>query len=257
MTTAVLLHGAYGAPGDWTAPRGDVDLAAVEPAIDGLLSGNELDRLGVDDIAERLLGRLEEGLPSGQLILAGYSLGARLALGLAVRPGVAERTTGLLLVSGTAGLESTDERRRRAATDDGRANALVADPAAFLRSFWTLPMFAGLDGHPDRDALLARRIARASRDPDRLGRLMSGLSVGRTAPLWSRLGEVKAKSIVLCGARDRDYVGVGTRLAEGIPGAELRVIQGAGHALLLEAPTEVGRALRDLARSFQPFARPS
>jgi 2-succinyl-6-hydroxy-2,4-cyclohexadiene-1-carboxylate synthase len=253
MTTAVLLHGAYGAPSDWTEPLSGLqlpfELPVSAPALDEQLTAAELDRFEVDEIAVRLLDRLEERLPAGPLVLGGYSLGTRLALGLAVRPSVASRLQGLLLVSGTAGLESPDERRRRSDIDDERAQALVEDPQAFLRAFWSLPLFAGLSSHHRREALLEQRTQRAAIDPVRLAKLMRGLSVGRMAPLWSLLGDIPAKTLVLCGEADVDYVRQGRRLAEAFPHGRQGIIERAGHALLLEAPAEVGRALSEL---FEP-----
>jgi 2-succinyl-6-hydroxy-2,4-cyclohexadiene-1-carboxylate synthase len=249
MTTAVLLHGAYGAPEDWEPALDGLDLATLRPALDAQLAPEELDTLDVDDIAPRLLDRLEARLPRGRLVLGGYSLGARLALGLVVRPSVAARTDGLLLVSGTAGLEAPAERAARAVLDDERATALERDPAGFLRSFWSLPLFAGLAHHPLREEQLARRIAQAALSPSRLARLMRGVSVGRMAPLWSALAEVRSKTVVLCGADDLDYVRHGRRLVDALPEATLQVFDGAGHALLLEAPSAVGRALGSLMRS--------
>jgi pimeloyl-ACP methyl ester carboxylesterase len=249
VTTAVLLHGAYGSPDDWTHVCDGVGLTVSCPALDEQLAPEELAGTDVEAIGPRLLDRLEERLPSGPLVLGGYSLGARLALGLAQRPSVAARTQGLLLVSGTAGLEGPEERAVRAALDDTRAAALAADPAGFLRAFWSLPLFAGLDAHPWREALLAARIARATAHPARLARLMRGLSVGRMAPLWSDLGRVQARSTVLCGALDVDYVRHGRRLAGSLPDATLQVVGGVGHALLVEAPQEVRRALDTLVRS--------
>ncbi|MFM2152762.1 MAG: 2-succinyl-5-enolpyruvyl-6-hydroxy-3-cyclohexene-carboxylic-acid synthase [Pseudomonadota bacterium] len=246
MTSVVLLHGAYGSPDDWAPALEWAGVAAICPALDATLAAAELEDLHVDDIAPRLVDRLEATLPPGALVLGGYSLGARLALALAARPSVAARLAGLLLVSGTAGLEAPKERAARAALDDERAAALRNDPAGFLKTFWSLPLFAGLAHHPLRERLLARRIEQASRDPAGLARLMRGLSVGRMPPLWDELADLQAGTVVLCGAQDVDYVRLGRRLAETLPDARLRVVEGSGHALLLEAPEAVGRELRAL-----------
>jgi 2-succinyl-6-hydroxy-2,4-cyclohexadiene-1-carboxylate synthase len=249
VTTAVLLHGAYGAPDDWDCVCEDLPVAASRPALDAQLAPEELDATDLDALGERLLDRLEERLPPGPLVLGGYSLGARLALALAQRPGVGGRLSGLLLVSGTGGLEAAKERAARAALDDERAEALTADPAAFLRAFWSLPLFAGLETHPRREELLAARVARASKDPARLSRLMRGLSVGRMAPLRGDLGRLTATTaLVLCGANDIAYVQYGRRLAQSLPRARLAIVEDAGHALLLEAPMAVRRALDTLVR---------
>jgi 2-succinyl-6-hydroxy-2,4-cyclohexadiene-1-carboxylate synthase len=48
---------------------------------------------------------------------------------------------------------------------------------------------------------------------------------------------------VLAGERDAKYVALGERLAAALPRAVLTVVPGAGHALPLEAPAAVARAI--------------
>lgn len=62
-----------------------------------------------------------------------------------------------------------------------------------------------------------------------------------------RLGEISVPTIVLHGTRDSLFsVDVAKDLAAGLPKAELRIIEGAGHALPLTHGEEVVRAVRGL-----------
>lgn len=242
MTRVVLLHGAWGAPTDW-----DDAIAAA-----GLPHAHRPDRIDISTIAEgievtevwnRVVDRLAADLPPGPLVLGGYSLGGRLALALALHPLVAPRLLGLLVVAATAGLEGDDARAARRVVDDERAAWQARDPRGFLEAFWSLPLFAGLQLHPRRVALLDARVARASLAPARLARLMAGLSVGRMPPLWSSLSAIAAPTVIMSGERDVDAVATSRRLTSSIAGATHVVVEGAGHALLLEAPSAVGDAL--------------
>lgn len=245
MTSVVLAHGAWGAPADWDG----VVAAAGGMAtmrLDLVDVSNIAETIEVDEIWNHVVDGLAATLPPGPLLLGGYSLGARLMLALALHRSVRPRLAGLLLVAGTAGLEDQATRADRAVVDDERAAWQARDPAAFLTAFWGLPLFAGLRDHPCRDALLAERTARASVAPARLARLMRGLSVGRMPPLWSALPSLDVPVIVDNGALDADYVATGERLVAAMPRARHVIVEGASHALLLEAPSAVGASLRAL-----------
>jgi pimeloyl-ACP methyl ester carboxylesterase len=63
----------------------------------------------------------------------------------------------------------------------------------------------------------------------------------------ARLGEIRARTIVVTG--DRDHLvpsATASALAEAIPSAELRVVRGAGHPLLMFTPEEAARALAEI-----------
>lgn len=63
-------------------------------------------------------------------------------------------------------------------------------------------------------------------------------------PTLSRLGEIRVPACVLVGEHDHaDYQRMARTCAEGIPGAELRVVRGAGHLCGMEAPASVNGLL--------------
>jgi len=245
MTRVVLAHGAWGAPSDWddaVAAAGLADTVRLD-LVDISVTTESIE---VNDMWNHVVGTIAAALPSGPLLLAGYSLGARLTLGLALHPSVRPRLAGLLLVAGTAGLDDAAARAARVVVDDERSAWQARDPQGFLEAFWTLPLFAGLRDHPRRAALLAERTARARVAPQRLAFLMRGLSVGRMPSLWSALPTLDVPVIVENGALDRDYVAVGERLVAALPQARHVIVEGASHALLLEAPSTVGASLAEL-----------
>jgi pimeloyl-ACP methyl ester carboxylesterase len=60
----------------------------------------------------------------------------------------------------------------------------------------------------------------------------------------SRLGEIGCPTVVLVGKEDVLLpVPFSQQLAQGIPGAELVVVEKSGHGLLVEAPEEVAQAM--------------
>lgn len=64
--------------------------------------------------------------------------------------------------------------------------------------------------------------------------------------LMTRLSEIRAPTLVVCGKDDRmTPVKYAEFLVTHIPNAQLAVIEGAGHSVMLEQPLAVNRALRE------------
>ena len=170
--------------------------------------------------------------------LAGYSMGGRLALALALA--APERVSGLTLVSTSAGLTDAGERARRRERDEALAEKLERDGLEpFVRDWSAQPLFAG-------QPAAVRRLADADRlrnDAAGLAASLRGMGVGSMEPLWPRLGELRMPVIVVAGARDGRYVEIGQRLVAAMAQARLTIVPDAGHALTLEAPAAVAAAI--------------
>ena len=172
-------------------------------------------------------------------VLAGYSMGGRIALHLALaQPEMVKR---LVLISTTAGIEDPRDREQRRAADERLAAEIERDGVEAFAERWARgPLFAGQPpqvraaAHADRLRWTAAELAVTLR----------GMGTGTMEPVWDRLAEIRAEAIVLVGERDTKFRAVGERLARGLPNAELRVVEDAGHALHLERPDAVAAALR-------------
>jgi len=224
MTALVLLHGFTGAPSSWDAVLtagsfADVhrpSLAGHHPMLPPPLSFDaEVDRLAAS-------------IPRGAH-LAGYSLGARLALGVAARhPGLLSRLTLLSM--------------RPPLPDDARATRLAADERwaqllrdggidAFCDAWEAQPLFANGLAKATDAARAATRARRRAHDPSALAATLVTLSPGNMpAYAWPRL-----PLRLLVGADD-------VALCRASLGLRVEVIRG-GHDLLLESPSAVADCL--------------
>ncbi|MGC5585287.1 alpha/beta fold hydrolase [Ornithinimicrobium sp. W1665] len=88
----------------------------------------------------------------------------------------------------------------------------------------------------------ASRLADAGVSKDRLTAM---LDVARRTDLTDALPRITAATLVLVGDRDRAGQLGARSLADGIAGARLRVVQGAGPSLNEERPEELEHLLRD------------
>jgi 2-succinyl-6-hydroxy-2,4-cyclohexadiene-1-carboxylate synthase len=236
----VLLHGFSGTHHAW-----DGVVARLHPerylprALDLPGHGDAADapRLGGKAITfagcvEHVLARSPE-----RFVLAGYSLGGRVALQLALT--APERVSRLVLVSTSAGIEDPAERAQRRLADNRLAEELESIPLEdFIERWRTQPLFAD---EPREVGVLAREDQRRNR-PEALAAVLRGIGAGEMDPLWERLPELRMPVTVLVGDRDAKYLALGERMVELLPEADLLLAPG-GHGLPLENPEAVARAI--------------
>jgi 2-succinyl-6-hydroxy-2,4-cyclohexadiene-1-carboxylate synthase len=177
-------------------------------------------------------------LAAGRFALAGYSMGGRLALHVALAH--PQRVARLVLVSTTAGIEDAAERARRRASDEALAAWMQSRPIAEVADRWgAQPLFAG---QPPQVAAAARA-DRLRNDPAGLAAALRGIGTGAMQPLWARLGELTMEVAVLAGERDERFAALARRLSAALPRGAPTIVPGAGHALPLEAPRAVAAAI--------------
>lgn len=244
----LLLHGFMGRGSGWganaTALARHFRLVVVDLPGHGR-SGIPLDpaRASVERTADDLAAILErEGCAPAHVL--GYSLGARIALRLAVAHPVALRR--LVLESPSAGLATEAERRARRAADADRAARLERDGIeAFVDEWEREPVFASHAGLPSAHAARLRS-ERLRNRPVGLVASLRGAGQGSMEPLHERLAGVRTPTLVIAGALDPTGRMRAQAVAAGIPGARFEAVVGAGHAPHLETPT----IFRSLALAF-------
>jgi 2-succinyl-6-hydroxy-2,4-cyclohexadiene-1-carboxylate synthase len=191
-------------------------------------------------------GLVADAAGPGPFALLGYSLGARLALHVALA--APSGLTRLVLISGSAGIEDDDARGRRRREDEERAERLetAGDVGAFLASWLAAPMFATLRSSDAGEA------ERRRNSPAGLASSLRLAGAGAQVPLWDRLGEVAIPVLVVAGATDPRYQALGSRLARGVQDGILAVVPGAGHAVHLEQPEVTAAVVSSWLEATEP-----
>jgi 2-succinyl-6-hydroxy-2,4-cyclohexadiene-1-carboxylate synthase len=217
----VLLHGFTQTRASWDGVVRELAgrYKAFAPDLGAGPWESELDRL--------------EALAPPRFTLAGYSMGGRLALALALR--IPDRVQRLVLISASPGLANDGERATRRAADEALADRIEAiGVEAFARAWATQPLFAG----QSREVAAAAHADRLRRSADAHAAQLRGLGTGVMPPFWGRLGELSMPVSVLVGERDSKFRAIAERM--GFPTV---VVAGAGHAVPLEAPAAVAAHL--------------
>ena len=171
-------------------------------------------------------------------LLAGYSMGGRIALAYALaRP---DRIARLVLLGASPGLQDSAERAQRRAADNALAKRLeqIGVPA-FARAWAAQPLFA--DQPPG--VVATAHEDRLRHTPAGLAAALRGLGTGTMEPLWDRLGELRIPVTAAAGERDTKFLALAQRMVKAIPGARFAAIAGAGHAAQLEQPEAVAALL--------------
>jgi len=240
---ALLLHGFTGSVEAWGEPLLDRLAADGRRVLAVDLPGHGRSGVPADPARcamEAQLDDLEEALDTlgvGRAAWVGYSMGARLALGAAVlRPG---RVAALVLESGSPGLATEPERRKRREADEALAARLEADDpdalARFVDDWMALPLFETQRRLP-AEVLARERRRRLGNDPLGLAASLRVFGTGSQPSLWDRLDEVRAPTLLLTGALDAKFEALADRMASRIPQAVRATVPGAGHAVHLERP---------------------
>lgn len=249
MTTLLLLHGFTGCPSSWDAVRRELPggLSLVCPVLVGHGSSPAAPEV---ESFEAEVDRLALAA-DGPLVVAGYSLGARLALGLSIRH--RQRVRAAVLVSGSAGLEQASDRDQRVRDDEQWAVSLERDGLeAFVDRWQVLPLFA-TQRALQAELVEAERRRRLSHTAAGLARSLRVTGTGRMPSYASHLRRLDCPVELVSGALDAKFRAIGRELVEELPRARLTLVPAAGHNLLLERPDAVAAAiLRVLASGAEP-----
>jgi len=184
------------------------------------------------DIAAAIL---RDAPPS--FVLGGFSMGGYIAFEIMRR--APERVTRLMLIDTSARADTPEAtERRKTGMEFARADKLALAAAA---SFPT----AVHPDHAENSELRAIHLDMAMHTgPDAYIRQQEAI-IGRPSSI-PVLKTIKVPTLVLVG--DKDQITppeVAKEMADGIAGAKLVIVEGAGHLALLEQPDRMNAALQD------------
>jgi 2-succinyl-6-hydroxy-2,4-cyclohexadiene-1-carboxylate synthase len=232
MSGLCLLHGFTGTAASFAPVLERSKRPALVPALLGHAGASAAPEVtSFEQEVQRLAQLVERHAP---FTLVGYSLGARLALGLALaRPAW---VSSLVLISGHPGLATHEERAERASADRRWQELLETQGiAAFVDAWQAQPLWASQARLPP--ALQERkRRERLSHEPHGLARSLALTGLGQMPSYRERLAEIRVPVALASGALDLKFCALADEMACSLPRAERLQVPDAGHDLLLERP---------------------
>lgn len=241
----VLLHGFAGAPEAWDAV---LDAApSLRAALRPTLVGHGPHPRVVPDTFEAVVDELAESIAANgatPVHLVGYSLGARLAIGLLVRRvALVRRAT---LIGPHPGLQDPAERARRQRDDGEWARCLREQGLdAFVDLWQAQPVLKPAVTTPSERINEQWRWRRAH-EAESLARAIEVMSLGRMPDYWPRLDAIDAPVTVVVGADDDKFRRVADRMVPRLMRGRLAVAPHSGHNPLLDNPAWLARCLQRL-----------
>ena len=233
----VLVHGAGGSHLGWPAALRQLPDYAVY-AVDLPGHGRSAPP-GCDNIIaySDTLAAFVTTLKSDKVILIGHSMGGAIAQMMALRH--AEKTAGLILIGTGARLPVSDMILGQATTN-------------FAATVDFVTKYAWARGTPDSLIEIGREQMNESSP-----QVLRGDYVAcNTFDVRERLSQIHVPTLVIAGSVDMmTPYKFGQFLADNIPGAQLVVIEGGGHMMMLEQPGLVTTAVTRFLQENFAFAQ--
>jgi 2-succinyl-6-hydroxy-2,4-cyclohexadiene-1-carboxylate synthase len=245
----VLIHGFTGSPRSFEplatrlrAHQPRLELFAPALLGHGAEAPSEICRF--EQEVQRIARAIRERRLGGAH-LCGYSLGARVALGLLTD--YPYLFAGATLIGVHPGLPSPVERASRVGADERWCRLLeTRGVAAFLAAWRAQPLFQSQETLPPGVVEQQERI-RTGHDARGLSRALRVLGLGQMPDYRATLRHSPVPIRLVVGALDTKFATLANSLARAAPRLQLSLVPGVGHNVLIEAPGHVESVL---ARAF-------
>ena len=240
LPTVVFLHGFMGSSKIFDPLIKHVQTFCNSVTIDllghGMTEGAEMHyRFSVKEQIADLMKLIQEQLPT-PVFLYGYSMGARLALNLTLsRPDLIQ---GLILESGTFGIEVEAERQARQALDATRADQIIGNYSDFLDQWQKMDLFKHDNYEVDLSAI------QSVQNKYWMANSLLGFGTGTMPCLRGRLSEIVAPTLLITGELDSKFTHINQVMKKEIHQAELVILPECGHRVHSNAYFEIAEHLK-------------
>ena len=243
MKPIVALHGFTGQGADFDPLRACLPpgMSLLAPDLPGHGSKSTLRDLAAYSLPAHL-SAISEAASAPQITLIGYSMGGRLALHWAIAH--PERIRRLILVGASPGLSTPEERDERRLGDATLADFIrTRGLEAFFKYWHNQTFFQPMLRLPtdQLEPILARR---AQNDPEGLAMSLENIGTGTLPSLWHRLKEIRFPVDLVTGEHDVKFTRLALEMGAHLPKARHSLIEGTGHAVHLEKPSDLAMLLQ-------------
>lgn len=164
--------------------------------------------------------------------LLGYSMGGRTALSFTIY--YPEKVKTLILESASPGLKTEEERKARMEQDENLAEMIQLKGIEEFVSYWeNIPLFETQKHLPKevQDQVRAERLMQTEKG---LAESLLYMGTGMQPSWWDYLSKVTQPVLLIAGSKDEKFVQINRKMNELFPNSELRIVEGAGHAIHIE-----------------------
>lgn len=236
----IFLHGFTGSSNDW--------LEIIEMLGDGVQCfaldfpghGNSDSPKELDHYTEHsLVAQIKTVIKHFKLqnvILCGYSMGGRAALSFTVKHG--KYLKGLILESASPGLKKKKERTERKDRDEALAKLIEEKGVEEFVDYWlALPMFETLSTLSE-ERVMDLKNSKLGNVATGLANSLRGFGTGVMKNYWDKINELTMPTLLITGSEDSKFTNLNVEMSEKMKGSIHHIVEGAGHNVHLEKPTE-------------------
>lgn len=175
---------------------------------------------------------------SAPVFLYGYSMGARLALQLALfRPDLVQ---GMALESGTFGIEGETERQARQALDASRADQIMGNFDGFLEDWATKPLF---QSSANIQNLKDLSLIQQNQNNVWMANSLLGFGTGTMPCVRDELKNLVPPVQLIVGEQDSKFIRINQTMNKEIPDSTLSIVEGANHRVHSDQPEKCAEIL--------------
>tara|TARA_R110000868_G_scaffold304437_8_gene565074 strand:- start:3754 stop:4572 length:819 start_codon:yes stop_codon:yes gene_type:complete len=231
----ILLHGFLGSSSIFDTIINDLKKYCNPITIDLLGHGNtegaELHyRFSTKEQVADLSKLINEQIQN-PVFLYGYSMGARLALQLAIHR--SDLLSGLILESGTFGIEGETERQARQALDASRSDQIMGNFHGFLKEWKMKPLFSSTLSDEDLASVVK---IQQNQNSTWMANCLLGFGTGTMPCVRERLAEIICPTQLIAGEKDSKFIRINQTMNKEISDSNLIIVKGSNHRVHLEQP---------------------
>lgn len=193
------------------------------------------------DSWESNLHVLADAIPKNS-VLIGYSMGARLALGVSLLAN--SQSIGLVLISGNPGLESDDARKQRWQADQNWALRMESESkASFLQAWYEQAVFSQTPVAIRSEEIMRKSTCHAEAWP----KVMRANSIAKQPNYWPEIKNLSMPVLAVAGEADEKYAKIAVRFngMSRSPLSRVKIFKECGHIVHREQPKKLADSIRE------------
>jgi 2-succinyl-6-hydroxy-2,4-cyclohexadiene-1-carboxylate synthase len=248
--SAFFLHGFTGCAMDWAPVVSSLNKKYNYYLVDLVGHGkSDSPKESYYYFIDSIVSQLKElilSLSNSKIVLAGYSMGGRMALNFAMQN--ASLLKGLILESTTWGISEENLRRERILQDEKLAEFVDNNPIDKFIDYWMNIDLFNTQRRFSNEMLSQIRGRKLENNKEGIANTLRYSGTGRMNPLYNSIKDIPLKTLLITGELDSKYTDINVEMVKLFTNANHKIIKNAGHNTHLEEPQkfidEINKFLR-------------
>lgn len=248
----LFLHGFTGSLKDWSEIIPQIDKRFNYVLMDFVGHGKSESPAGLnyyetDSIVEQI-NSVIKNLNLSSVIIIGYSMGGRAALNYAIK--YPQKVKALLLESSTPGITGDNLRGQRVQNDENLSGFILNNSIEKFVDYWmNIDLFRS-QKNLSTEKLKTVRENKLQNNQTGLANSLKGFSTGKMPPLFDKLSEINARTLLISGQLDEKFTAINSSMTKKLKNSEHIIIKNAGHNTHLENPAEFVNTVNNFLKQF-------